>query len=185
MKVGNIVRFFPGSNTTELKKKFESDKIYTNVDLEYDLYQGFHTQNTNISRSPILEAGDLVINTMTDRAAVVSPKSVGKVIPQNINKLSFIENIDAWYFCYLLNESQTVKHQLYKTMEGSVLRRVTLWNLRQLEIKLPSLNQQQEIGKLYRLLLIKERQQNEYQNKLKQAILEIINREDINGEHNQ
>ena len=91
MKVGSIVRFFPGSNTTELKKKFESDKIYTNVDLEYDLYQGFHNQKTNISRSTILEAGDLVINTMTDRAAVVSPKSVGKVIPQNINKLSFIE----------------------------------------------------------------------------------------------
>ena len=185
LRLEQIVTFFPGPNTLELKKKYNQYKIYTNDDLEKDLHKGFYTTNVSVSYSPILEAGDIVTNTMTNRTAIVSPESTNKVIPQNIIKLSFIECGDAWYLCYLLNESQTVKHQLYNIMEGSILRRVTLRNLRQLEIKLPNLGEQQEIGKLYRLLLIKERQQNEYQNKLKQAILEIINKEDINGEYNQ
>lgn len=183
MRLEQVVTFFSGPNSLELKKKYSKYKVYTNEDLENDLHLGFVTKNTPISESPILDMGDIVTNTMTNRTAIVSPDSRDKVIPQNINKLSFKKGGDPWYLCYLLNESQTVKLQLHKTMEGSVLRRVTLKNLKQLEIKLPTLEEQQEIGKLYRLLLIKERQQNEYQNKMRQAILEIINKKDINGEY--
>lgn len=180
MRLEEAIDFFSGPNSVELKKKYGNYETYTNENLEFDLFQGFHTTNTSIIKSPILDAGDIVTNTMTNRTAIVSPQSAGKVMPQYITKLNFKRNGDAWYLCYLLNESKAVKHQLYKTMEGTVLRRVTVVNLKQLEIKFPQLEKQQKLGELYRLLVIRERLQNQYKNKMKQAIIEIINREDIN-----
>lgn len=182
MKLEQVVDFFSGPNSVELKKKFSSYETYMNEDLEYDLHQGFQTKNTSLKKSPILEAGDIVTSTMTNTTTVVSPKSAGKVISQNLSKLNFIEGGDAWYLCYVLNESKALKHQLYSTMEGSALRRVTVSNLKHLEIEWPSLEQQRQIGKLYSLMLIRERLQSEYENKLREAILEILNRKDGNGE---
>ncbi|MBA1392413.1 hypothetical protein EQ500_00625 [Lactobacillus sp. XV13L] len=182
VKLERAVSFFSGPNSLELKKKYGKYETYTNEDLEFDLHQGFRGGKTSNQQSPLLAAGDLVVNTMTNQTAVVSPRSVGKVIPQHITKLNFIESGDVWYLCYLLNEAPAVKRQLYSTMEGTALRRVTVASLKQLEVEFPPLGRQQKLGDLYRLLLIKERLQTEHQDKEKQAIIEIINKKNQNGE---
>ncbi|RMC44927.1 restriction endonuclease subunit S [Lactobacillus sp. ESL0230] len=181
MKLEKAVNFFSGPNSIELKKKYASYETYTNEDLEFDLYQGYRTNNVKTQKSPILNTGDLVINMMTNQTAIVSPHSAGKVIPQHIIKLTFTNRGDNWYLCYLLNEAQAIKRQLYSTMEGTVLRRVTLTSFKQLELNLPALSKQQKIGELYRLLIIKEGLQKERQEKEKQAIISLLNKNDING----
>lgn len=181
MKLEEIVNFFSGPNNIELKKKYNKYVTYTNEDLEFDLYQGYRTDEIKRQKSPILNAGDLVINMMTNQTAIVSPHSAGKVIPQHIVKLTFTNCGDNWYLCYLLNEAQSIKRQLYSTMEGTVLRRVTLTSFKQLELNLPALSKQQKIGELYRLLLIKEGLQKERQEKEKQVIISLLNKNDING----
>jgi restriction endonuclease S subunit len=181
VKLEEIVNFFSGPNSIELKKKYNKYVTYTNEDLEFDLYQGYRTDEIKRQKSPILNAGDLVINMMTNQTAIVSPHSAGKVIPQHIVKLNFMDRGDNWYLCYLLNEAQTIKRQLYNTMEGTALRRVTLTSFKQLEVKLPVLAKQQKIGELYRLLLIKEGLQKKQQEKEKQVIINLIDKNDING----
>ncbi|RHW51745.1 restriction endonuclease subunit S [Lactobacillus bombicola] len=181
MKLEEIVNFFSGPNSIELKKKYNKYETYTNEDLEFDLYQGYRTNDVKTQKSPILNAGDLVINMMTNQTAIVSPHSAGKVIPQHITKLTFTNRGDNWYLCYLLNEAQSIKRQLYSTMEGTVLRRVTLTSFKQLELNLPALSKQQKMGELYRLLLIKEGLQKERQEKEKQVIISLLNKNDING----
>lgn len=182
MKLKQIAQFSSGLNSLELKKSPHHAVTYTNDDMEIDLYQGYWSEELPIIQKAVANAGNLIINMMTNRAAVVSPLSVGKLLPQHIMQLSLDnQQVDAWYLCYVFNESHSVKRQLYSTMEGTVLRRVTATSIKNLNIKLPPLEEQRQIGKFYRTILIQERLQREYLQKLNQLYLTILNKNDLNG----
>lgn len=184
-KLKEIAHISSGLNSAELKKKFDNPDLYTNDDIELDYYQGYWDDHYQVDDGKAtISAGDLIINTMTDRVTVVSPLSEGKMMPQYVLRLGLDSSkAYAWYLCYVLNESESVKRQLHNTMEGTVLRRVTAANIRNLVIQLPDIQTQRKIGDLYRSVLIQTRLNNEYTQQVNKAIIGILNKKDINGGH--
>lgn len=59
---------------------------------------------------------------------------------------------DSSYLCYTLNESRSIKMQMAVSMQGSTIPILTPAILKELEIKLPSIEKQRTIGKAYFLL---------------------------------
>ncbi|MBA1433865.1 hypothetical protein [Bombilactobacillus bombi] len=177
MKLKQIAHITSGLNSIELKNKKEFNNLttYTNDDIEFDLYQGYQGPQKPASNKAITSAGSLIINTMTNQATIISPQSDGKIMPQHIMRLGLDpQEVDPWYLCYVLNESESVKRQLYSTMEGTVLRRVTASSIKNLDLDLPAINVQKKIGNLYRILLVQNRLQREYNQKYNQAILTLL-----------
>ena len=121
------------------------------------------------------------MHLMTNKAAIVSPVNEGKIISQRVMKVDVKRsNIDNWYLCYLLNESRSIKHQLFKMMEGTNLRRLSISILGELQIQLPPIAEQAKIGNIYRLMLIQERLNEHKRRQTKKAILNILDKQDIN-----
>ncbi|WP_283678414.1 hypothetical protein [Lentilactobacillus sp. Marseille-Q4993] len=182
MKLDKIAKVSVGANSFVLRQKMDNPNIYTNEDIDFDLSQGYWSKDAKSSTGDSLVAGDLIINLMTKKSTIVSPQSEGKIIPQNIMRMTVDDSkVYRWYICYVLNESETVKRQLFTTMEGSAIRRMTAGSVRGLDIKLPPFEAQKRLGDVYRQMLIQIRLQREYSKKINKAILTILDKNDING----
>src|SRR5699024_5217475 len=105
----------------------------------------FSEQYNHLSKS-----GEVVFSIVSSKAAIVSDRNKGKIINQNFARL-IIEHkqLDHSYLCYALNESHTMKKQMAISMQGSTVRKLTPAILKSLDMKLPSMEKQERIGKAY------------------------------------
>ncbi|CAG9622800.1 restriction endonuclease subunit S [Sutcliffiella rhizosphaerae] len=95
-------------------------------------------------------AGEVVFSFVSSKAGIVSNQNEGKIINQNFAKLIIEhEELDSSYLCYALNESYLMKKQMAISMQGSTVPKLTPSILKELEIKLPTLEKQRTIGKAY------------------------------------
>ena len=99
----------------------------------------------------IAEKNDLIISLISATSAKVSAQHQGYIISQNYVKLVPIDEniIDKNYVAYMLNESQIVKKQLYRQLQGSNFVKVTIAILKMLEIPVVPIEKQRQIGQLY------------------------------------
>ena len=106
--------------------------------------------NSNHKDGYLSSAGDVVFSFVSSKAGIVSDLNQGKIINQNFAKL-IIENehLDKHYLCYALNESSSMKKQMAISMQGSTVPKLTPAILKELEIKLPTIEKQRTIGKAY------------------------------------
>lgn len=180
MKLTDIAELYAGLNSQEVKKWSQNEVIYSSDDLVHDLYFGYQGDSETTERNKV-GAGNLVMHLMTNKAAIVSPVNEGKIISQRVMKVDAQRfDVDNWYLCYLLNESRSIKHQLFKMMEGTNLRRLSISILGELQIQLPPIAEQVKIGNVYRLMLIQERLNEYKKQQTKKAILNILDKQDIN-----
>ncbi|MFC4025574.1 restriction endonuclease subunit S [Oceanobacillus longus] len=108
--------------------------------------------NENIDKNNVhlSGVGDVVFSFVSSKAAIVSGKNTGKIINQNFAKLIIEqEQLDSGYLCYVLNESHSMKKQMAISMQGSTIPKLTPAILKTLDMKLPSIEKQQVIGKAY------------------------------------
>ncbi|MED2974086.1 restriction endonuclease subunit S [Fictibacillus sp. B-59209] len=120
----------------DLDGLFLDSKTRTSVDNQYDGY--------------LSNAGEVVFSFVSSKAGIVSDLNQGKILNQNFAKL-IIEHdgLDSSYLCYALNESYSMKKQMAISMQGSTVPKLTPAILKELEIKLPTLEKQRTIGKAY------------------------------------
>lgn len=101
-------------------------------------------------QAKIVHTGDIVINMMTSECVIVSQQHHESILPYNYTHIEIdTARIDANYFVYWMNASSQAKSQLNQFKQGgSLVKKLTLNQLKQLKMMLPPLEQQQCIGKL-------------------------------------
>lgn len=95
-------------------------------------------------------SGDVLFSLITGKATIVRKEHEGYLYTQNYVKLLHAEDIDSKFLVYLMNESKAIRKQLMLGLQGSLVLKYTLTQLRDLEIKkIPSIDKQKIIGQVY------------------------------------
>ncbi|MEC3608650.1 restriction endonuclease subunit S [Bacillus glycinifermentans] len=158
MKLEDIVTVKIGRNLSRGNVKNDRTLVaYTYEDLINDLdgsfldsQARFDAGHSNHKESYLSNAGDVVFSFVSSKAGIVSDLNRGKIINQNFAKLMIEhDELDRSYLCYALNESYAMKRQMAISMQGSAVPKLTPAILKELEIKLPSIEKQRIIGKAY------------------------------------
>lgn len=161
MKLEDIVTVRIGRNLSRGNEKNDLTLVaYSYDDLINDLDGSFlesqarsDSENANHKDSYLSSAGDVVFSFVSSKAGIVSDVNQGKIINQNFAKLIIeSEQLDKYYLCYALNESSSMKKQMAISMQGSTVPKLTPAILKELEMKLPSMEKQRTIGKAYFVL---------------------------------
>ncbi|WP_137791937.1 restriction endonuclease subunit S [Bacillus sp. E(2018)] len=153
MKLEDVVTVKIGKNLSRGSEKDDFTLVaYSYDDLQKDLDGLFLDSKTSTSQDEgyLSITGEVVFSFVSSKAGIVSKKNEGKIINQNFAKL-IIEHdgLDSRYLCYVLNESSSMKKQMAISMQGSTVPKLTPSILKELEIKLPTLEKQRTIGKAY------------------------------------
>ncbi|MGD7052993.1 restriction endonuclease subunit S [Sutcliffiella horikoshii] len=157
MKLEDVVTVKIGRNLSRGNEKGDMTLVaYSYEDLIRDLEGLFLNSKTDTSNDEVQydgyvsRAGDVVFSFVSSKSGIVSDVNQGKIINQNFAKL-IIEHdgLDSSYLCYALNESHSMKKQMAISMQGSTVPKLTPSILKELEIKLPTLEKQRTIGKAY------------------------------------
>lgn len=177
MKLSDCITCISGPNLKEQKRLIDEEhySLYTSENLAEDLSKGYKGRPEPKATKYLLSAGDLIINLMTNTSTIVALDNDGKLMSQRIMKLVPNGQIDPWFLCFLLNESIDVKKQEYKKMEGTVIRRVTARLIKNLEIDLPSLEKQKQIGQSYRALEKKIKDNQDFIKQLQLSTITMLN----------
>lgn len=97
-----------------------------------------------------LSAGDVVFSLITGQAAVVGTEHDGFLYTQNYIKISPCQKLNNRFLVYLLNEDRFIRKQLITGLQGSIVLKYTLQQLRAIVLKeLPPIDKQKIIGKVY------------------------------------
>ena len=131
--------------------------IYDQRMMEFDdgvfqptTYQPKQVTLSTTHQAKMVHTGDIVINMMTSECVIVSQQHHESILPYNYTHIEIdTARIDANYFVYWMNASSQAKSQLNQFKQGgSLVKKLTLNQLKQLKMTLPPLEQQQRIGKL-------------------------------------
>ncbi len=128
---------------------------YSQVDLDNDLIGLDIIQQDNKKvRTPDdvvkVYKGNVVFSLISGKATIVRECHNDYLITQNFVKISTSISIDSKYLVYLLNEDQLIKQQFISGMQGSMILKYSLRQLRELELPiLPPIEIQKVIGDTY------------------------------------
>ena len=113
----------------------------------------------NFDKELLAKENMVVIGLTVHKACVINKNYVGKIIPSNFAYVYLDESkIDLNYFTWYFNEHPNIKKQLQIASQGSMgIMAISIQMLRELEIELPDIKVQKQIGKVYELRLRKEK----------------------------
>lgn len=159
MWLENLVKFQVGSPQFRIKESVADAattyKFYSQNDLEEDL-TGVELateeakQIATTDEVTTVTPGDLVFSLISGRATIVRKEHDGYLYTQNYVVIEPGTEVDSKYLVYLLNEDREVAHQFWLGLQGSMVMKYTVKQLRELKIKqLPNLDKQQAIGDIY------------------------------------
>lgn len=149
-----LTRIREVDNTNAPRYIVYSGKHFSVDSFQPDLDDGKHDKVIRTEAEVMLvEAGMLLISLMTNKAVVVSEKHAGHLLTSNYIRIVYDGNkIDPDYFCYIYNESDTIRKQIAMNEQGaSLVSRLNLQQLRKFELPCPYLAEQQRVGAIYRL----------------------------------
>lgn len=113
----------------------------------------------NFDKELLAKENMVVIGLTVHKACIINKNHVGKIIPSNFAYVYLDESkIDLNYFTWYFNEHPNIKKQLQIASQGSMgIMAISIQMLRELEIELPDIKVQKQIGKVYELRLRKEK----------------------------
>lgn len=117
--------------------------------------------------------GMVVIGLTSYKAFVITKPYENRVIPSNFAYLQCDEGIDPDYVAWYFNEHPKIQKQLTLTMQGSIIRALSVQMLRELAIEIPPLSVQQKLGSIYRLKSQRKKLMNEKQ-KLEELLMNQV-----------
>ena len=153
MQLDDLVTMKTGVN--QLRLKDSSVDLYGYQDLVADLGRSVAQSETAEAaaseKSYQVVVGDIVFSTLQNTASIVTAETAGKVLTQNFVRWRIKHHqIDPRYLCYCVNQTDVVKRQLARFLEGShVANKLSLKTLRTLEIPVPPREEQDLWGRLY------------------------------------
>lgn len=101
-----------------------------------------------------LNLGDVIFSLISGTASIVQRERQGYLYTQNYVRLVPNKHVDSRYLVYLLNEDDGIRRQWAAGLQGSMVIKYTIGQLKKLTVsQLPDLQKQKTIGKIYLLQL--------------------------------
>lgn len=159
MKVEDIINIIPGTPQFRIKESLHINApnyyFYGQQELENDLTgvmlnkENSKTISTMDNLSLVCE-GDILFSLISGRTTIVREKHNGYLYTQNYVKLIPEAKLDSKYLVYLLNESDFIRKQWLKGLQGSAVLKHTVKQLRELELpNMHTYDKQKIIGDIY------------------------------------
>lgn len=141
--LGEVADIVSGYNIMRLSEE-DQERKYSNADFEHDFYRMKLASPSN----DIIYRQSVAAHNMS--ATIISDENKGKFISQvfSIMKIDR-EKLNPWYLCYLLNESDIVAKQCNVLLQGSVITRLSAHQLKQMQIPVIPMAEQEKLGMLY------------------------------------
>lgn len=159
MLLKNVVRLSAGSPQFRIRETDAIDapvyNVYTQSDLDDDLTG---LQTVGIERKQIrtddevttLNEGDVLFSLISGTAVVITRQHVGFMYTQNYVLITPKQSLDAAYLVYLLNNDRMIARQFRIQLQGTMVLKYTLAQIRELKLPpLPEIPRQQLIGSIY------------------------------------
>lgn len=154
-----ISQFITGSAQFRIKESVDENApvymYYGQTEMENDLAsikQSIEEGKRMKTFDPVttVKEGDVLFSLISGKATMVCADHEDYIFTQNYIKLVPGKKLDPKYLVYLLNEDPSIKGQLQRGLQGSVILKYTVKQLKELVLpKLPSLKEQQLMGELY------------------------------------
>lgn len=109
----------------------------------------------------LTDTRSLVLHTQAQKVVLLPEKFSGLLLTNNFLKIRLHESVDLAFFEWYFNEHPSIQKQLAVMSEGSVVASLKLSHLKDLDITLPPLEQQQKMGRIAQLNKRKEALQME------------------------
>lgn len=159
MKIEDVITITMGTPQFRIKESTLDSAptycFYGQQELENDLIEmelGNEEAKTisTLDELNLINEGDILFSLISGRTTIARSKHQGYLYTQNYAKLTPLDEIDSKYLVYLLNESDFIKKQWMKELQGSAVLKHTVKQLRKLELpKLHSYEKQIIIGDIY------------------------------------
>jgi restriction endonuclease S subunit len=160
--------------TDPLKLEKNKRLMVTMQDLSY--YCGDHLElpektfykinPENLTKCLFGKVNDVLIGLTVNKAMIINEDFNNALIPSNFALIRLkSKTIDPYYFVWYINESNDYKKQSEQISQGSIIRSLSIKELRDISCNFPSMEKQRKIGKIYQLIQVKEkleRKQKEY-----------------------
>lgn len=128
------------------KEYFDSDMKYNSFKNKID--DDYIKLDPN--KYPVTNEGDIIVDSLSQKAAVVKKEHEGMFVAFNYFILRPKIKINKDYFVSWFNLSNEVKNQLNITLQGTIIKKLTLRQLKELEITMPNKEKQLLLGSLYK-----------------------------------
>lgn len=160
MKIIDCVEFEVGTPQFRIQESSDSKHIptyyfYSQQEMEEDLLDIIQQDNSarkisTLDKVCTVEAGDVVFSLISGKATLVRKEHKGYLLTQNYVKMAPTNKIDKAFLIYLINEDKNIRKQFLSGMQGSIVIKYTIKQLKDIILpKLPSLKKQNLIGELY------------------------------------
>lgn len=128
---------------------YENEQFYMDDSIFFNELKTKQIRTNKVLQS--IEADDVIVNLYKGEATKVRTEFDGYIINANFVKAMPKNNdqINLDFFLYWFNESEESKKQLLQSVQGSVMKKISIAKLRKMEISLPSMEIQEIIGNLY------------------------------------
>lgn len=156
-----LIDLVPGSSQFRITESLNDENspsylLYSQQSLREDL-QGIYDiedPDNKVIRTfddvTTLNDGDIVFSLISGIAAIVNKNHEGNLYTQNYVKLIPRINIDSKFLVYCLNENKIIRRQLQNGMQGSIVMKHTLKQLKEVTFPdIPELLRQKSIGEIY------------------------------------
>lgn len=97
-----------------------------------------------------VKANDILFSLISGKTSLVRKVHEGYLFTQNYVKIIPPKEVDVKYLIYILNENKSIKQQFQSGIQGSVILKYTVKQLKELKFPVfPNIEKQKLIGELY------------------------------------
>lgn len=180
MKVEDMAKVYQGITLSRIKNKdveTEEYRIYSFLDEEENYIQ-VPIDNKSKAQIPITKKDMVLLNLTSHRASIIEEDEEGMVVPSTFMVLIPNERVIPEYLEWYINESTDFKRNIELIKQGSIIQIIPIQLFKEMKINIASLNVQEEIGHMSKLIKKNKRLVEEREELLKE-VLKHINQEDI------
>ncbi|OFS62288.1 restriction endonuclease subunit S [Nosocomiicoccus sp. HMSC09A07] len=174
MKLSDVANIVSGMSLGRIKSDEQNGSafsVYNQHMFDHDLVREPHNEDNDSKviylsapeKIVIVEEDDIVISMGSYQCTKVGRDSHSSILPYNFTYIDEVhETLDKLYLEYWFNHSKEAYDQFPKNDGRRIRKRLTLNDVRELEITLPDIETQRKIGEVYALkkeldVLYKER----------------------------
>lgn len=176
--IADIVQGIPVSRIrTEEAMELEERTVYS---FESEIKVLIAKNDEKMSQKiPLVERDIILFNIVSYSAKKATEEDLGKIVPSNYVIVRLRDrNISPDYLAWYMDQAEGFKRELNKLRQGSAVLSIPINEFRKIDLRLPSLEVQDRIGKINKL---KERRKNLFleREELIEKAMVTINEEEL------
>ncbi|MDO5027198.1 MAG: restriction endonuclease subunit S [Tissierellia bacterium] len=176
MKLKKLVKISPGLNTSRLDHDEVKNLVFYDKDaFDLDLRKKNKTPSNYEIGENSLKEGDLILYSISNQLAKVGKCNEGMVPSLNFSKVEVIsELLDRDYFIYMFNESDHIRKQKERELQGLHILKLPLSALYDIDIPIIPIEIQEKIGRAYMETLRLRNLTKDYNDLLEVASMQLL-----------